>query len=75
MKLVIRLPAGYKKEIDCQPNTLIRTIKEEVASQTAIDQVQLTIVYEGRKLDDSATVEASNLKEGVVITVMVIPSA
>lgn len=75
MKLIIRLPAGYTKEIDCQPNALIRTIKEEVASQTAIDPVQLTIVYEGRKLDDNSTVEASSLKDGVTITVMVIPSA
>ena len=75
INLLIKLPSGRECKFPCEQNTKIVDAREYAANESAIHPDQLNVIYEGRMLDDNATIESAGLKDDTMITVMTIPTA
>ncbi|KAH8739765.1 RAD23p [Cryptosporidium ryanae] len=71
MKIKVRTVQNMEMEIDVEPNYTIEKVKQEIQSLNPVmEATRLKLIFAGRILNDSQTVEGSGIKEGERLVVL-----
>ena len=70
MKLVIKLLNGRMLEFDVEPSFQIIDLKKKLEESEGIDAEQQRLVFGGKQLQDTKTLEELKIKNGVTINML-----